>query len=75
MGLDVLFGGYVSYGYYIQSGKKIFVVFIYFQILLFKVYFEIGFIDYDKVEEIVLLYCFKIFICGGSLYFREWNYF
>nr|XP_024374345.1 serine hydroxymethyltransferase 4-like isoform X2 [Physcomitrium patens] len=74
MGLDVLSGGHVSHGYHTQSGKKIPAASIYFQTLPFKVHPETGLIDYDKVEEIALLYRPKILICGGSSYPREWNY-
>ncbi|KAG0620875.1 hypothetical protein M758_4G251300 [Ceratodon purpureus] len=74
MGLDVLSGGHVSHGYHTQSGKKIPAASIYFQTLPFKVHPETGLIDYEKMEEIALLYRPKILICGGSSYPREWNY-
>lgn len=74
MGLDVLSGGHVSHGYHTQGGKKIPAASIYFQTLPFKVHPETGLIDYDKMEEIALLYRPKLLICGGSSYPREWNY-
>lgn len=74
MGLDVLSGGHVSHGYHTQSGKKIPAASIYFQTLPFKVHPDTGLIDYEKMEEIALLYRPKILICGGSSYPREWNY-
>lgn len=74
MGLDVLSGGHLSHGYQTQGGKKISAASIYFQTLPFKVHPETGLIDYEKMEEIALLYRPKILICGGSSYPREWNY-
>lgn len=74
MGLDVLSGGHLSHGYQTQGGKKISAASIYFQTLPFKVHPETGLIDYDKMEEIALLYRPKLLICGGSSYPREWNY-
>ena len=74
MGLDVLSGGHVSHGYHTHSGKKISAASMYFQTLPFKVHPETGLIDYEKLEEIAVLYRPKILICGGSSYPREWNY-
>ncbi len=56
------------------SGKKISAASIYFQSLPFKVHPETGLIDYEKLEETVLLFRPKILICGGSSYPREWDY-
>ena len=74
MGLDVLSGGHVSHGYHTHSGKKISAASMYFQTLPFKVHPETGLIDYEKLEEIAVLYRPRILICGGSSYPREWNY-
>ncbi|KAE8692814.1 Serine hydroxymethyltransferase 7 [Hibiscus syriacus] len=65
---------HMSHGCYIPSGKKVSAASIFFESFPYKVNPEIGFIDYNKIEEKVLDYQPKILICGGSSYPREWDY-
>lgn len=46
MGLDFLDGGYLIYGFMIDK-KKIFVMFIFFEFMFYKVNLDIGYINYD----------------------------
>lgn len=47
---------------------RIFVVFIYFEIMFYCVNFDIGIIDYDQFEKNVQFFCFKIFVVGILVY-------
>lgn len=74
MGLDTPSGGNTSHGYYTPNGRKVSGASIFFESLPYKVNPQMGYIDYDKVEERALDFRPKILICGGSSYPREWDY-
>lgn len=73
MGLDLPHGGHLSHGYQIPS-KKISAISKYFETLPYRLDESTGLIDYEKLEEMALLYRPKIIIAGTSAYSRLIDY-
>lgn len=72
MGLDLPSGGHLTHGFY-TAKKKISASSIYFQSLPYRVGDD-GFIDYDKLEEMAVLFKPRMIICGASAYPRDFDY-
>lgn len=72
MGLDLPSGGHLTHGFYTKS-KKVSATSVFYESLPYSVN-EDGYIDYDKLEEMALIYKPKLIICGYSAYSRELNY-
>jgi glycine hydroxymethyltransferase len=73
MGLDLPHGGHLSHGYQTPT-KKISFISSYFETLPYRLDTKTGLIDYDKMEELALLYRPKILIGGASAYARLIDY-
>lgn len=73
MGLDLPHGGHLSHGYQIP-GKKISAISKYFETLPYRLDESTGLIDYEKLEELAILYRPKIIIAGTSAYSRLIDY-
>ncbi|KXS99018.1 hypothetical protein AC578_6147 [Pseudocercospora eumusae] len=73
MGLDLPHGGHLSHGYQIPN-KKISMISKYFETLPYRLDEKSGLIDYDRLEEMALLYRPKIIIAGTSAYSRLIDY-
>ena len=73
MGLDLPHGGHLSHGYQIP-GKKISAISKYFETFPYRLDEKTGLIDYEKLEELALLYRPKIIIAGTSAYSRLIDY-
>lgn len=73
MGLDLPHGGHLSHGYQIP-GKKISAISKYFETLPYRLDEKTGLIDYDKLEEMAMLYRPKIIVAGASAYSRLIDY-
>ncbi|KAJ4155747.1 hypothetical protein LMH87_000978 [Akanthomyces muscarius] len=73
MGLDLPHGGHLSHGYQTPT-KKISSVSKYFETVPYRLDEKTGFIDYEKLEELALLYRPKIIVAGASAYSRLIDY-
>lgn len=73
MGLDLPHGGHLSHGYQTPT-KKISYVSKYFETLPYRLDESTGYIDYEKMEELAMLYRPKIIIAGTSAYSRFIDY-
>ena len=73
MGLDLPHGGHLSHGYQTPT-KKISAISKYFETFPYRLNESTGLIDYDKLEEMAMLYRPKIIIAGTSAYSRLIEY-
>lgn len=73
MGLDLPHGGHLSHGYQTPT-KKISAISKYFETLPYRLDERTGLIDYDKLEELAMLYRPRIIIAGTSAYSRLIDY-
>lgn len=73
MGLDLPHGGHLSHGYQTPT-KKISFISKYFETLPYRLDERTGYIDYNKLEEMALLYRPKIIVAGASAYSRFIDY-
>ena len=73
MGLDLPHGGHLSHGYQTPT-KKISAISKYFETLPYRLDEATGYIDYQKMEELAMLYRPKIIIAGTSAYSRLIEY-
>ncbi|KHN96163.1 serine hydroxymethyltransferase [Metarhizium album ARSEF 1941] len=73
MGLDLPHGGHLSHGYQTPT-KKISFISKYFETLPYRLDESTGLIDYDKLEELALVYRPKIIVAGASAYSRLIDY-
>lgn len=73
MGLDLPHGGHLSHGYQTPT-KKISAISKYFETLPYRLDEETGLIDYEKLEELAMLYRPKLIVAGTSAYSRLLDY-
>ncbi|KAM3519554.1 hypothetical protein MY4038_009753 [Beauveria bassiana] len=73
MGLDLPHGGHLSHGYQTPT-KKISSISKYFETVPYRLDEKTGYIDYEKLEELALLYRPKIIVAGASAYSRLIDY-
>lgn len=73
MGLDLPHGGHLSHGYQTPT-KKISFISKYFETVPYRLDESTGLIDYDKLEELALIYRPKIIVAGASAYSRLIDY-
>ncbi|EFY93008.1 serine hydroxymethyltransferase precursor [Metarhizium acridum CQMa 102] len=73
MGLDLPHGGHLSHGYQTPT-KKISFISKYFETFPYRLDESTGLIDYDKLEELALIYRPKIIVAGASAYSRLIDY-
>jgi len=73
MGLDLPHGGHLSHGYQTPT-KKISAISKYFETLPYRLDEKTGLIDYEKLEELALLYRPKLIVAGTSAYSRLLDY-
>ncbi|EMC95775.1 hypothetical protein BAUCODRAFT_148650 [Baudoinia panamericana UAMH 10762] len=73
MGLDLPHGGHLSHGYQTPT-RKISAISKYFEQLPYRLDEKTGLIDYDKLEELAMLYRPRIIIAGTSAYSRLIDY-
>ena len=72
MGLDLTSGGHLTHGFYTNK-KKISATSIFYESIPYKINNN-GYIDYDKLEEMAIIYNPKLIICGASAYPRDFDY-
>lgn len=73
MGLDLPHGGHLSHGYQTPT-KKISMISKYFETFPYRLDESTGLIDYNKLEELAMLYRPRIIIAGTSAYSRLIDY-
>ncbi|KAI7319199.1 putative serine hydroxymethyltransferase, partial [Hortaea werneckii] len=73
MGLDLPHGGHLSHGYQTPT-KKISAISKYFETFPYRLDERTGLIDYEKLEELAMLYRPRIIIAGTSAYSRLIDY-
>ena len=73
MGLDLPHGGHLSHGYQTPT-KKISAISKYFETLPYRLDEKTGLIDYEKLEDLAMLYRPRIIIAGTSAYSRLIEY-
>lgn len=73
MGLDLPHGGHLSHGYQTPT-KKISAISKYFETLPYRLDESTGLIDYQKLEELAMLYRPRIIVAGTSAYSRLIEY-
>lgn len=73
MGLDLPHGGHLSHGYQTPT-KKISAISKYFETLPYRLDESTGLIDYQKLEELAMLFRPRIIIAGTSAYSRLIDY-
>lgn len=73
MGLDLPHGGHLSHGYQTPT-KKISAISKYFETLPYRLDESTGLIDYQKMEDLAMLYRPRIIIAGTSAYSRLIDY-
>lgn len=73
MGLDLPHGGHLSHGYQTPT-KKISSISKYFETVPYRLDEKTGYIDYEKLEELALLYRPKVIVAGASAYSRLVDY-
>ncbi|KAL9098020.1 MAG: hypothetical protein Q9163_006233 [Psora crenata] len=73
MGLDLPHGGHLSHGYQTPT-KKISAISKYFETLPYRLNESTGLIDYEKLEELAMLYRPRIIVAGTSAYSRLIQY-
>lgn len=73
MGLDLPHGGHLSHGYQTPT-KKISAISKYFETVPYRLDETTGQIDYNKLEELAMLYRPKVIVAGASAYSRLIDY-
>ncbi|KAF0909796.1 hypothetical protein E2562_000117, partial [Oryza meyeriana var. granulata] len=64
-------GGHISHG---SPSGKVSGTSIFFESLSYWVNPQTGYIDYENLEERAKDFHTKILMCGGSSYYREWDF-
>jgi len=73
MGLDLPSGGHLTHGFY-TAKKKVSATSIYFESLPYHVDPQTGYVDYDEMEKLALMFRPKLIVAGASAYPRDWDY-